>query len=163
MKKFEAMPDEEDYIPEEEELPEEDGQEENEELESESVFPEEHLEPLRGLLFVGAISKVVEVAGHEFLLRTLKEGEILRIGQLLSKYKDTPVEAEARRMLTVAASIESVDGYPVGEPYKEGYDGIYTKAQQVKEWYPAVIADLYSHYLDIEGTAVAVSRSLKKS
>lgn len=165
MKKFDAMPDEESFIPEDvvDDSDVRDGDDGGSASGVNSVFPEEHIEPLRGLLFLGELSKEVEMMGHVFTMRTLREGEILRIGQLIASYSGTPVANEARKLYTVAAAVDYVDGYPLGEPYKEGYDGIYPKAQKVREWYPTVIADLYQEYLDLESTAVTVSRSLKKS
>ncbi len=126
------------------------------------IFPSEYIEPLRGLLFLGAVEDEFEFAGHRFLMRTLKEGEVLRIGQLIKQYKDTTAELEAQRMFTVAASIVSVDGEPIVQEYKEDYDLIYEKANVVRSWYPAVIVFLYSKYIDMERGASEVANALKK-
>lgn len=128
-----------------------------------ALFPEGYLEPLRGLMFLGYMEDEVEYAGHTFLIRTLTEGEILRIGQLMKAYRGSVTEAESRKMYTVAACMMNVDGEPVYRPYNEEYDLIYEKAQVIKRWFPAVVNAVYNAYLELEGTAIAVSDALKKS
>lgn len=126
------------------------------------IFPQEHVEPLRGLLFVGKLEHEFEFAGHTFAIRTLTEGEYLRIGQLTKSYKGTSVEPDARLTFIVAACIERVDGEPIYTPISDEYDLIYEKAKVVKKWYPAVIAKVFSEYNTIEKTAREVIESLKK-
>ncbi len=128
----------------------------------ESVFPKEMVEDLKGLLFVGKLQEEHEFAGHRFLMHTLTEGEILRVGQLCQPYKGTSVELNARRLYTIAASIESVDGEPMLKSYKPEPDPIYEKGEEVKMWYPATIAYLYSKYIDMETSATEVANALKK-
>lgn len=125
-------------------------------------FPDEYLEDLRGLLFLGDLREEVEYGSHVFELRTLREGEIMRIGQLTKDYRGTDAELNARRLFTVAAAIESVDGMPLATSYKPEYDLIYEKANTVKQWYPSVIAFLYGKYIDIENAAFDIAESLKK-
>lgn len=125
-------------------------------------FPDEYMEDLRGLLFLGDLREEVEYGSHTFLLRTLREGEIMRIGQLTKDYQGTDSELNARRLFTVAAAIETVDGIPLATSYKPGYDLIYEKANTVKQWYPSVIAFLYGKYIDIENAAMDVAEALKK-
>ena len=127
------------------------------------IFPEEYVEPLRGLLFLGKLENEVFYGGHSFLIKTLTEGELLRIGQLCKPYVGTMVEIESRRMYLVAAAIEAVDGQPIIKQYKEGEDTTYEKAQEVRKWYPAVISYLYEEYIALEQTAIQVSNALKKS
>ena len=43
------------------------------------VFPEEYKQPFLGLLYVGAMTKTVEYAGHKIALKTLTQGEELRV------------------------------------------------------------------------------------
>ena len=156
MKKYDALPEQPSFEPPHIENP-------NKVIEvSQSVFPVEYVEPLRGLLFLGAVEEEFEFAGHKFLMRTLKEGEVLRIGQLIKAYKDTTVELEAQRMFTVAAAIVSVDGEPLVQDYKEDYDLIYEKANVVKTWYPSVVVYLYAQYIDMERGASEVANALKK-
>ncbi len=135
---------------------------EEKQTEDDMLFPPEHVEPLKGLLYLGFLSDEIEYAGHMFHIRTLTEGEILRIGQLMKAYRGTVTEVEARKMYTVAACILDVDGEQVYRAYEEGHDQIYEKAKVVKHWYPATVNAVYNAYIELESTAIAVSDSLKK-
>lgn len=156
MRRFKGMPDEE-AAPMAAEAPAEEAAERDAD-----VFPEEYMEPLRGLMFLGAIEREVEYGRHTFVIRTLREGEILRIGQLIKDYRGAVTEIEARKMYTVAAAVKSVDGIPLASPYRPDADVISEKAEEVRKWYPAVVSRLYSEYVDMEVAAVEVSNALKK-
>lgn len=126
------------------------------------TFPKEFVEPVRGLMFLGRIEREVEFAGHTFLMHTLTEGEILRIGQLIKGYRDTLTEAEAQRLFTLSAAITMVDGEPLYQSISNDYDDIYERANKLKKWYPAVIRRLYSDYVAIEKVAIDATNALKK-
>lgn len=138
------------------------GIDEVEEDDSKSGFPDEYLEPLRGLLFLGALSKNVRYAGHDFLIETLTEGEMIRVGQLMSEYKGTFSEAEARKMFTVAACVKAVDGLRLFQPYSDRQDVIYEASRIVMDWYPPVVDFIYRRYLELEATEFEVAGALKK-
>lgn len=127
-----------------------------------NVFPQEHVEPLRGLLFLGRLEHEFEFAGHTFLIRTLTEGEHMRIGQLTQQYRGTSSEMDAKITYTVAACVERVDGELICLPIDETYDVLYEKAKVVKNWYPTVIGVIFEKYTMIEKTAKEVMESLKK-
>lgn len=155
MRRFKGMPDEE--LEPTAPAPDEEAA-----AEDADVFPEGYMEPLRGLMFLGAIEREVEYGRHTFVIRTLREGEILRIGQLIKDYRGTVTEIEARKMYTVAAAVKSVDGIPLASPYRADADVISEKAEEVRGWYPAVVSKLYNEYVDMEVAAVEVSNALKK-
>ena len=129
----------------------------------ESVFPPQSVVPLKGLLFLGALEETFEYGGHSFHIRTLTEGESLRVGQLIRDYRGTASEPEALRCFTVAACTVDVDGMAVSQPYKEGYDQGFESAKEVRKWYPAVVRAVYERYRKLESTASEVADSLKKS
>ena len=129
---------------------------------STSGFPDEHMQPLRGLLFVGSLSKNFMYAGHEFLIETLTEGDVLRVGQMMSEYRGTFSESEARKCFTVAACVKSVDGYAIVTDIEPTSDNLPQKADIVKRWYPPVIDYIYRRYSELESSAFAVASSLKK-
>ena len=126
-------------------------------------FPEESIEPLRGLLFLGKLSKNVMYAGHDFLIETLTEGQLIRVGQLISEYRGTFSEVEARKAFTVAACCKAVDGYAVATAYASGADEIYDRSKVVLDWYPPVIDFLYSKFRELEVTEFSIANALKKS
>lgn len=74
--------------------------------------PDEGLpsEALVALINLGELSTEVKLYGHMFRIRTLRIGEELEIGQLISRYSETPEEGRAYACAIVAASIVSVDG-----------------------------------------------------
>ena len=76
--------------------------------------------------------------------------------------RETLTEIEARKLYTVAAAVESVDGMPLSIAYKKGYDVIPDKAEEVKQWYPAVVGYLHKQYIDMEMTAIEVANAIKK-
>lgn len=128
-----------------------------------SIFPPQSMAALHGLLFLGALEETFEYGGHSFHIRTLTEGETMRVGQLIRDYRGTASEPEALRCFTVAACTVDVDGYAVAEPYKDGYDQVFEAAKVVRRWYPSVVRAVYGRYCRLEGTASEVADSLKKS
>jgi len=128
-----------------------------------SIFPEGYLEPLRGLLFVGKIEEEFEVCGHRFLMRTITDGEALRIAQLCKSFENSKAHFLAYRDMTLACAIEYVDDIPLFSSLSEGEDVIYEKYKKVKTWYPVVTEPLYEFYSTLEKTAKDVADSLKKS
>lgn len=165
MKKYEAKPEEElQPVPAE---PSEEpmvGIPQVEEETSKQGFPEEHMQPLKGLLFLGALSKNFTYAGHDFLIETLTEGETLKVGQLMAEYRGTFSESEARRAFTVAACVKAVDGYPVVTDLspRDNVDRIGEKFQVIMQWYPPVIEYVYMQYRALETTEFSVANALKK-
>lgn len=133
-----------------------------EEDDSKDGFPDEYVEPLRGLLFLGKLSKNVTYAGHDFLIETLRETDVLRVGQYMSEYKGTFSEAEARKVFTVAACVQAVDGYALATPIADGQDLFPDKVKTVKQWYPPVVDFVYKEYRKLELSEFAVANALKK-
>ena len=126
-----------------------------------SVFPKACVEPLRGLLFLGRLETTVEHAGHQFVLRTLNEGDIVRVGMRCKNAKGTNVELEAQRLYVVASALVSVDGMPVYNKLGQDDDELAGKVEVVKKWYPSIIRRLYADYMELESTASAVVDGLK--
>ena len=139
------------------------GIEQVEEEDTKKGFPKESIEPLRGLLFLGKLSKNVTYAGHDFLIETLTEGQLIRVGQLMTEYKGSFSEIEARKAFTVAACCKAVDGYAVTTSYSPGSDEIYERSKVVLDWYPPVIDYLYRKFRELEVTEFSVANALKKS
>ena len=157
MKRYEATAEEPVAI--EEEL---EGVEEVEEETSKAGFPEQYMEPLRGLLFLGSLSKNIRYAGHDFLIETLTEAMVLKVGQYMSEYKGTFSEAEARKVFTVAACVKAVDGYSIATPIMDGQELYGDKVKVVMKWYPPVVDFVYKAYRELELTEFSVANALKK-
>jgi len=104
---------------------------------------------IENLLINGSISAEVELAGHIFVIRTLKIGEELAIAEICKEHEGGIAEAKALAAATVAASIETIDGRPLmrnlGPDVK---NNIRQKFSYIKNrWYWIIISELYQHYL----------------
>lgn len=126
------------------------------------VFPDEYKQPFIGLLYVGAMKKTVEYAGHKIVLRTLTQGEELRVGQLTREYVGCRNETSALKLYYVAAAVESVDGKSMLNELHDDVDPITTKAEQMKEWYAPVVEYLYDEYSVMFKSCAEVAGALKK-
>ena len=76
----------------------------------EDTFNDAMSEDVSGLIHIGYLTGRFEVLGHSFVLRTLKMGEELAVGQIVDEYAGTVVQAQAFATALVAASIVTVDG-----------------------------------------------------
>lgn len=113
---------------------------------------------MESLLTNGFISKEVDMAGHVFLLRTLKIGEELAVSDACKNYQGDFTQAKAIATATVAAALEAIDGRPL--MHHLGPDpshNISKKFQYVRnKWYWYIINELYEHYRDLlERQAIA--------
>ena len=131
-------------------------------MNKEDVFPDEYKQPFSGLLYVGKLQRTIEIAGHKILIKTLTQGEELRVGQLAKEYVGTRSELAAMQMYFVAAAIEAVDGMPLVKALSPDVDLIYEKAQVIKDWYASVVRDIYDEYTKMVKTAGKIASSLKK-
>lgn len=125
------------------------------------VFPEEYKQPFLGLLYVGKLQRTIEVAGHKILIRTLTQGEELRVAQLTKEYVGTRGEIPAMQTYLVAAAIETVDGKTLMNSLSPDADPIATKVETVKNWYASVVQEIYVQYADMVKSAKEVARALK--
>lgn len=131
---------------------------------SKEGFPPECAQPMRGLLFLGCLTKKFNYAGHEFLIETLTEGMMLKVGQLMSEYKGTFSELEARKTFTVAACVKAVDGYPLVTNIQptDTKTELLEKIGVVEQWYPPVVDYVFRRYRELETTEFDVANALKK-
>ena len=126
------------------------------------VFPEEYKQPFLGLLYVGAMTKTVEYAGHKIALKTLTQGEELRVGQRTREYVGCRNEISALKLYTVAAAGQSLDGQSMLGGIQPEVDPIATKAEQMKNWYATVVEFLYDEYKAMSRSCAEVAGALKK-
>lgn len=130
----------------------------------EEVFSSEYMQPLEGLLFVGKLTKTIEYSGHTFQIRTLTQGEELRVGQLTREYMGQYNQMAAIKAYIVAACVELVDGLPmyvsIGD---EQVDPIAIKVERVKRWYEPVVSFIHDQYAELYKMSQKVADELKKS
>jgi hypothetical protein len=144
--------------------PEPDG---TEEAPAEPSFDPKHRQDFQGLLYLGALTKTVEIYGHEFEIRTINTDEILQVGLFIKEFNDTIATGKAYATAVVAAAVVNVDGRPLPKPYQDsdevGDTPLRHRFRVVNQWYPHVIDVLYSEYLALESRAAEVFEALGKA
>jgi hypothetical protein len=83
--------------------------EENSLLE-EDRFPDDVVEDVEGLLWLGYLEDTVEFCGHEFVIRTLRLEEEILAGLVTKEYVETLAQAKAWIAAQVGLALVSVDG-----------------------------------------------------
>lgn len=128
-------------------------------------FDPKHRQDFQGLVYLGALTKTVELYGHDFEIRTLNTDEILQVGLFIKDYNDSIATGKAYATAVVAASVVTVDGAPLPKPYQDepGDTPLRHKFRVVNQWYPHVIDVLYSEYLALEARAQEVFDALGKA
>ena len=115
-------------------------------------FGEQISQDVEGLLFLGALTKSVEIGTHTIVLRTLRAGEELTCAQIIKEYDGTLAAPRAFTMARVAASIVSVDGLPLATALgpAETATAVRQRFEYVKEnWYWPIIEELFFHVSDL--------------
>ena len=122
--------------------------EEKEFQEEEKVTPSIRTD-IENLLSNGAIFDEFEIAGHVFVIRTLKIGEELSVAEICKDYEGTIAEAKAMATATVAAAIETIDGRPLMRNLgPDSKNNIRQKFGYVRnKWYWIIIGEIYERYL----------------
>lgn len=126
-------------------------QDENVETEEESFAPEVAQDVI-GLIHLGHLTGRFEVMGHVFVLRTLKLGEELAVGQVVDEYAGTIVQGQAFAAALVAASLMTVDGRPVLAPLGPDQEAtIRDKFEYItQKWYTDTVLEIYAQYKTLQ-------------
>lgn len=110
-------------------------------------------EPLRGLLFIGALASTFTWLGHTFSIRTLRTEELAEIAVVTRRYRGTKFEIKAEQCAVIAGAVQSVDGHALPGPLTMA-DGdtllVNRFAYVMKNWYAPVIDKVYEEYLGLE-------------
>lgn len=130
-------------------------------------FDPRYQEPLKGLLFLGALSDEYEWLGHRFVIRTLRDGEKLAITQVVKPFQDTLGVDRAYAMATVAMAVISVDGeelpIPIGETRRIN-EWAHQRFEYVRDnWFGPTIDEAYNRVLELEALVYRVVNALGKA
>lgn len=138
--------------------------EEEKELEIEENIEMSLRQDIENLLTVGHISKEISVAGHTFVMRTLKIGEELAIADACREYDGTFAHAKAIATATVAAALESIDGRPLMRSLgPDNTQNIRQKFSYIRgKWYWAIINELYEEYTILLDRQIVAFGELRK-
>jgi hypothetical protein len=130
-------------------------------------FDQKYADPFKGLLYLGALSNDFTWLGHDFVIRTLRDGEKLAIAQIIQPYANTMGADRAYANAVVAMAIMSLDGddlpVPIGEPRKAHEWGLQRFNYVKDNWYPYTIDKVFNEYLLLEDLAARVMDAMGKA
>lgn len=112
-----------------------------------------HTLDFEGLMYLGYLSDEFVWAGHKFVIRTLTVGELLEVGLVQKRYRESLGDNRAYTAAIVAACIVNVDGKPLPQPISRDVADTRLAAQfryVADNWYPWVIDQIYMRYLGLE-------------
>lgn len=114
-------------------------------------FPEEHQAAVDGLLWLGHLENEFKLAGHSFVLRTLKVEEELEVARLCEEFKESIGSPTAFKWAHIALALVSVDGDtdfcpPLG-PDRTAYAR--SRFNYVTQWYAPVGDFLFNSYAEL--------------
>lgn len=130
-------------------------------------FDPRYSEDFEGLLYLGALSKSFTWLGHSFVVRTLTQGELLLVPQLIRDWVGTVGEAKAYTTAMAALATISVDGQELPIPIGDGqgeFSWAYQRFAYAKSnWFQFTIDRIYSEYLTLESRAQKVIDAMEKA
>lgn len=112
---------------------------------------------------LGAVEDTFEVLGHTFRMHALTERELIDATSRATAFRSGRAENMAFRAHIVALSIDEVDGRPLYTPLSQEEDVGFAKSEKVFGWYPAVVDELYSKYVELANRSDELVRAEKKS
>ena len=130
--------------------------------ETEYKFPEEHKREVEGLAFLGYLTKTFKFKGHKFTIKTLTNGDLLRVFELAERWEGALGQNRALGLAEVSAALLMVDGEPLVAPLADGEDVtlLEQKFNIVKEWFPAVTDHLFTKVHELVQAQVEVLQDL---
>lgn len=115
-------------------------------------FDDRYVEPLQGMLFLGALKTRFSYCGHDFVIRTLVTGEYAEIAVVAQRYVGTNFEGKAYQAATVAACLVSVDGkdLPV-MPVSNDQSNVSARFDYImRRWHPPIVDYVFSRFYELE-------------
>jgi hypothetical protein len=117
--------------------------------EQEDTFPEDVIEEVEGLLWLGYLEETVDFCGHEFVIRTLRLEEEILAGLITKDYIETLAQAKAWVAAQIGLALVSVDGDPDFCPQAGPNKKDYARARfhyVSSNWFEPTINYLYVKY-----------------
>ena len=116
-------------------------------------------------LLIGQKSEVVDIFGHQVLIKTLTVDLELQVAQVLRPWENTIGFPKAYKTANVAASIYEIDSAPFYTPIlpTDKTEIVSKKFDKLKEYYPPFVDEIYTKFTDMEQSMVAVLEKLGKS
>lgn len=104
---------------------------------------------VEGLLYLGRLTKDVEIYGHTVTLRTLTRGERIAAALFCKEYEGSLGIGDAMELAYLALSITSVDGRALSIPLSKNETIAQHLARNyatIENWYDPIIDALYREY-----------------
>lgn len=117
-------------------------------------------EDVRGLAFLGRLTKRFRFCGHSFAIETLLPHTKYTIGQAMDPYRGTLAEPEAHAAFHVALALTSVDGHQdfcpaIGDNLREFVDARFSWLMNDTGWHQPLIDYIFIEYSNLEKRALA--------
>lgn len=131
-------------------------------------FDPKFVEPLVGLLYVGALTRTFEWLGHEFVIHTLSSAETLAIAEVVKPWQSTVAGNRAFVLASVAMAITTVDGQelpvPIGDTRGDTYAWAHQRFAYVREnWFAYTVDRVYSEIQVLDAEVEKVVGALEKA
>lgn len=130
-------------------------------------FDPKFAENFVGLLYLGALTDSFTWLGHRFVIRTLRDGEMLAVAQIIKPYMETMGVDRAYAMAVASMCIVSVDDeelpIPIGESRRINEWGHQRFQYVVDNWFPYTVSEVYSRYLALDDLVARVVEALEKA
>lgn len=130
-------------------------------------FDPKYHEDFQGLLYIGALQDEFEWLGHRFVIRTLKDGEILAIGQIMKPYQDTIGQERAYANAIAALAVVTIDDkelpIPIGETGRVN-EWAQLRFNYVRDhWFSPTVDEVYNQFVVLRDKATQVVDALGKA
>jgi hypothetical protein len=115
-------------------------------------FPDEVVDDVDGLMWLGFLEDTFEFCGHEFVIRTLKLEDEMLAGLVTKDYKDSVSQGKAWIAAQVGMALVSIDDDTTFCPQAGASKANYARARfqyVTKNWYEPTINYLYVKYLEL--------------
>lgn len=132
------------------------------------TFDMRHADAFNGLTFLGAMTSRFSWLGHDFVIRTLTQDELLQPPLLIKEWQGTVGEPKAYTTAMAAMCIVTIDGnelpIPLGnQPGRQNVDLAWAQLRfdyARKNWFQFTIDRIYSEYLDLENKVSEVIQAM---
>lgn len=131
------------------------------------TFDSKHEQAFTGLLYLGALTDDFTWLGHDFSIRTLRDGEKLAVARIIKPYADTMGIERAYACATAAMAVTSVDGedlpIPIGEPRKAQEWGLQRFEYVANNWFSYTTDVVFERYVALDDLARQVVEAMGKA
>lgn len=131
------------------------------------TFDARYRDDFEGLMFLGALTHGFSWLGHQFVVRTLGEDDLMAIAQIVKPWQGTIAESRSYATAYAALAVVSVDGQSLPSPVGDGqgeYAWAYQRYQYAKgHWFSPTIDKIYSEARALDEKAYQVVVAMEKA